>query len=78
MAAYATALPPFAVDDVFELEWIDEMDVAASGDRIVYVRAGYDRMTDRTRTSLWSIAPNGSRAVPLVADGSRIARARIA
>ncbi len=71
-ATPAWGLPVFTGADVFELEWITDIDVAANGDRILYVRAGYDIMTDGTRTTLWVIDADGANAKPLIADAGSI------
>jgi acylaminoacyl-peptidase len=47
-------------DDVFGLEWGADPQISPDGDRVVYVRSGFDIMTDRTRTSLWLMNFDGS------------------
>ena len=51
--------------DVFELEVAQDPQISPDGSRIVFVRAGYDIMTDRRRTSLWIVNADGSDLRPL-------------
>jgi dipeptidyl aminopeptidase/acylaminoacyl peptidase len=46
--------------DVFELEVAADPRISPDGSRIVYVRRGFDIMTDRGRTALWTLASDGS------------------
>ena len=57
--------------DVFEMEMADDPRISPDGSRIVYVRRGFDIMTDRGRSALWSIDADGSdhRALTDGVDG---------
>jgi acylaminoacyl-peptidase len=71
--------------DVFQLEWISDPQISPTGDRIVYVRNGYDVRSDRPSSVLWIIGADGTGARPLTtgeqrarsprwsADGTRLA-----
>lgn len=50
----------FTMRDVFELEWAADPQIAPDARRVVYVRSGYDIMTDRTRSDLWMLSADGS------------------
>ena len=55
--------------DVFEMEVADDPRIAPDGDRVVYVRRGFDVMTDRSRSALWVIDADGSNH-RAITDGS--------
>jgi acylaminoacyl-peptidase len=75
----------FTAEDVFQLELAVDPQISPDGSRIVYVRTGFDIMTDRARTALWIVNVDGSDHRPLVTgpnnyssprwspDGSRLA-----
>jgi acylaminoacyl-peptidase len=46
--------------DVFEMEVTADPQISPDGERIVYVRQGFDIMTDARRTALWMVAGDGS------------------
>lgn len=46
--------------DVFELEVAADPRISPDGSRIVYVRRGFDIMTDRSRTALWTLNADGA------------------
>jgi len=46
--------------DVFELEVAADPRISPDGSRIVYVRRGFDIMTDGRRTALWMIGSDGT------------------
>ena len=46
--------------DVFELEVAADPRISPDGSRIVYVRRGFDIMTDGRRTALWMIGSAGT------------------
>jgi dipeptidyl aminopeptidase/acylaminoacyl peptidase len=56
----------FSADDVFELEWVRDPQIAPDGSHIVWVRTGYDRMSDRARGSLWITDVASGRSEPLI------------
>ncbi len=55
--------------DVFELEVAAQPAIAPDGTRIVFTRRGFDIMTDRVRTTLWTIGADGSNLRPLRGPG---------
>ncbi|MYB53784.1 MAG: hypothetical protein F4X77_16540 [Acidobacteriia bacterium] len=46
--------------DVFEMEVADDPRISPNGDRVVYVRRGFDIMTDKVRSALWMVDADGS------------------
>ncbi len=81
----AAAPDNFLAEDVFELEYASDPQVAPSGSQVVYVRRSNDIMTDSTRSNIWIAAVDGSDHRPLLSgqdnfnsprwspDGSRLA-----
>ena len=67
--AAAEDLRPLQPMDVFELEYADDPQISPGGETVVYVRRGFDVMTDRGRSALWSIGFDGERHRPLVTEG---------
>ena len=55
--------------DVFEMEVADDPRISPDGDRVVYVRRGFDVMTDRARSALWVVDADGSNH-RAITDGS--------
>jgi acylaminoacyl-peptidase len=55
--------------DIFDLEWAADPRISPDGARVVFVRSGYDLMTDRVRTTLWTVEANGSELRALLAPG---------
>ena len=68
-ADVATAQDVFRPRDVFDLERAVDPQIAPDGDRVVYVRTGFDVMTDGSRRALWVINTDGSGHRPLT-DGT--------
>ena len=58
----------FSAEDVFELEWADDPQIAPDGLKALYVRRFNDVMTDRTHSHVWLINLDGSNHQPLLAD----------
>ncbi len=88
LASAATAAAQdnrFSAEDVFQLERAVDPQISQDGRRIVYMRTGFDIMTDRTRSALWVVNADGSDHRPLASgpmdyssprwspDGSRLA-----
>lgn len=71
-------LPVFAPLDVFALEWASDPQVSPDGSRVVYVRNGFDVMTDATRTDLWLVELDRApvRHRPLVAGPESVSSPR--
>nr|WP_218962421.1 S9 family peptidase [Lacimicrobium alkaliphilum] len=58
----------FTSQDIFELEYVSDAKISPDGSRIVYVRSGYDVMTDGNRRSLWMHDLSSGNQYPLHAD----------
>ncbi|MEN1727630.1 MAG: S9 family peptidase [Pseudomonadota bacterium] len=77
--------PRLQAEDLFGLQWASGVEISPDGERIVYVRAINDIMSDRTRSNLWVIDADGGNHRPLVSgpesasspqfapDGNRLA-----
>jgi dipeptidyl aminopeptidase/acylaminoacyl peptidase len=75
----------FSADDVFNLEYVDAVQVAPDGKRVLYRRKSNDIMTDSTRSSIWILDLGADSHRPVLTnyanyswakwspDGSRIA-----
>ena len=59
-------LPPFAPEDVFELERAGDPRISPDGERVVYTRLGFDILDDAGTSSLWIINTDGTGHEPLV------------
>ena len=57
--------------DVFDLEWVSDPQIRPDGEQIVYVRNGYDIMSDSTRSNLWLTDVTGARQRPLTTGNAR-------
>lgn len=66
----------FGYLDVFELEIAQDPQISPDGSRVVYVRRGFDIMTDRPRTALWVIDFDGSDPRPLTDGTSTVSSPR--
>ena len=55
--------------DIFEMEVADDPRISPDGERVVYVRRGFDIMIDRSRTALWVVGTDGSNH-RAITDGS--------
>lgn len=58
--------PSFTAADVFDLEWISSPQFHPNGRRLVYVRRGFDIMTDAGRSQLWEMDVEGKNPRPLL------------
>jgi acylaminoacyl-peptidase len=84
-SAAEAALPPLAIQDVFNLQLAADPQVSPDGKRIVYVRLFSDIMTDKRHSNLWIVSADGRDHRPLTtgnyndtsprwsADGSQVA-----
>lgn len=61
----AADVRPFAAEDIFALEHATEIQISPDGEHIVFVRNSNDMMTDGTLKSLWLVAVESGKAVPL-------------
>jgi len=75
-AAAQSAPQTFQPLDVFGLEWATDPQVAPDGQSVVYVRNGFDVMTDRRVTDLWLAATDGSLHRPLTSGAASDASPR--
>ena len=57
----------FVSDDIFELEWAKSPDISPDGQQVVWVRAGFTRLTDQPRGHLWITDVTTGLSQPLVA-----------
>ena len=55
--------------DVFEMEVAADPRISPDGEQVVYVRSGFDIMTDKARTALWMVGTDGSNH-RAITDGS--------
>jgi len=87
LLAALVALPAFAATptgpsrtltgaDLFQLEVAADPQIAPDGKTIVYVRRANDIMTDRTRSSLWSIDLASGEQTPLVTGSGSYSQPR--
>ncbi len=60
-ATFADDLKPFKAEDVFELEYANDPQIAPDGSHIVYTRRSNDIMKDDTRSNIWVIDPDGGQ-----------------
>ncbi|HEY7699680.1 MAG TPA: DPP IV N-terminal domain-containing protein, partial [Vicinamibacteria bacterium] len=62
----------FELADVFQLEWASDPRISPDGRRVVFVRNGFDVMTDRTIGNLWVMDSDGTNGRPLTSgkDGA--------
>jgi len=75
----------FEMEDIFSLQYANDIQISPDGEHIVYQRMGYDIMDDKSIGSLWMINSDGSEHQKLTTrdqsessprwspDGSRIA-----
>lgn len=66
--AGAAEPPRFERKDVFELQWAAQPEISPDGQRIVYQRQSMDVMTDKRRSQLWLVGPEGQDHRPLSSD----------
>lgn len=66
----------FTSRDVFELEYATDPQIRPGGEQIAYVRRSNDIMTDRTRSNIWLVAPDGSDHRPLLSGTANFSSPR--
>ena len=66
----------FSADDVFELEWVRDPQISPDGSSVVWVRTGYDRMSDRARGGLWITDVASGASEPLITGAGSYRSAR--
>ena len=62
--------------DVFEMEVAADPRISPDGSRVVYVRRGFDIMTDRSRTALWGVDADGGNHRALTDGNSSVGSPR--
>ena len=70
-ASFAQTAPSktkFSAEDVFALEYANDVSISPDGQHIVYVRQQFDEMTDGTKRSLWLLDVASGQHTPLFAD----------
>ena len=60
----------FTLENIFDLEYASDPQIAPDGSRIVYVRNFMDIMDDRRKSNLWIINTDGSRHRPLTSGNA--------
>jgi len=68
---------PFALEDLFAMEWVSEPRIAPDGESVIYVRNFADRRNDRWRSNLWRIGADGENHRPLTSGTHRDLSPRI-
>lgn len=52
--------------DLFDLQYVRDVEIAPAGDRVVYVRMVHDIMTDAALSNLWMVSADGADHRPLL------------
>ncbi|MEM1081705.1 MAG: S9 family peptidase, partial [Pseudomonadota bacterium] len=63
-------------EDIFKLQWASEVHISPDGERVAYLRAINDIMSDRTRSNLWIVNADGREHRPLVSGPQSISSPR--
>jgi len=74
--AKSEPLAVFSADDVFNLEYVDAVQVAPDGNRVLYRRNSNDIMTDSTHSSLWVVDLTAASHRPLLTEHTHYSWAR--
>ncbi|NDW21726.1 alpha/beta hydrolase family protein [Alteromonas hispanica] len=56
----------FASEDIFNLEYVSEVQVSPNGEEVAYVRRSNDIMSDSTRSNIWVATVDGRSHRPLL------------
>lgn len=67
-AAHSQTTTPFSAEDIFALEWANDVQISPDGKQVVYVRHSNDIMLDSTRRSIWLVDVRSGAHTPLFAD----------
>jgi len=59
----------FKAEDIFQLEYANQVTISPDGKYIAYIRTSFDDMKDSTRGSLWLIETDTGEALPIFDDG---------
>lgn len=71
MVSPASAQDPmkiFQAEDIFALEWANDVQISPNGRYVVYLRHGFDIMKDNTKRSLWLVDTGTGAHTPLFDD----------
>jgi acylaminoacyl-peptidase len=63
-----SAAKPLQADDIFQLEFANDVQLSPDGKHIAYVRNSFDVMIDNTQRSLWLLDVASGQHTPLFAD----------
>ncbi len=63
-----TPLKPLQAEDIFQLEFANDVQISPNGKYIAYVRNSFDVMTDNTQRGLWLLDVASGQHTPLFAD----------
>lgn len=74
---WGSDLKRFEPRDVFELEWVSDPRFTPDGSRVIYMRNSMDVMTDRRRSSVWTVDLDGNDHRPLLSGGARYSSPRL-
>ncbi len=74
---WAGELERFEPQDVFELEWASDPRFTPDGGRVIYMRNAMDVMTDRRRSSVWTVDLDGTGHRPLLSGSARFSSPRL-
>lgn len=67
----AALAKPFALEDLFAMEWASDPRISPDGAQVVYVRNFADRQHDRWRSNLWLVDADGEHHRPLTQGAHR-------
>ncbi len=65
LAGNAQALSSLAQEDVFNLEYANQIDISDDGKRVYFVRNRMDIKSDKKISNIWSVASDGSDLEPV-------------
>ncbi|RUO63069.1 S9 family peptidase [Pseudidiomarina insulisalsae] len=60
--------PKLQAEDIFALEYANDVQISPDGRYVAYIRNSFDIMTDSTRRSLWLVDTQTGQHTPLFAD----------
>ena len=59
----------FKSEDIFQLEYANQVSVSPDGNYVAYIRNSFDDMKDSTRRSLWVVDTRTGESLPIFDDG---------
>ena len=69
MIAPQTVAETFKAEDIFQLEYANQVTISPDGKHVAYIRNSFDDMNDSTRKSLWVVNTETNKALPIFDDG---------